>query len=145
MSYPGNKYVRHYRDVDWWPWENFTPAEVACPCCDELHYDHDFMESLQTLRNWCGRPMTVNSMYRCKKHNQAVGGSDKSYHLIGRAVDIHCTDDNELLEILLHNASLLHAQLRPFTGIGVYNTFVHLDQRGNPYSWLEKFSLFRDE
>lgn len=43
---------------------------------------------LQPLRDWYGKPIHVNSGYRCKTLNKAVGGSSTSYHLYGYAADI---------------------------------------------------------
>lgn len=43
---------------------------------------------LQPLRDKISFPFHVNSGYRCKKLNKAVGGSDTSAHLQGLAADI---------------------------------------------------------
>lgn len=43
---------------------------------------------LQPLRDIISHPFHVNSGYRCKKLNKAVGGSDTSAHLQGLAADI---------------------------------------------------------
>ena len=34
----------------------------------------------QPLRDWCGHPIKVNSMYRSAELNKAVGGSKTSQH-----------------------------------------------------------------
>lgn len=43
---------------------------------------------LDPLREWYGKPITVNSGYRCEALNKAVGGSKTSDHMTGRAADI---------------------------------------------------------
>ena len=43
---------------------------------------------LDPLREWFGKPITVNSGYRCEALNKAVGGSNTSDHVTGRATDI---------------------------------------------------------
>lgn len=43
---------------------------------------------LDPLREWYGKPIRVNSGYRCKVLNKAVGGSDTSQHRLGEAADI---------------------------------------------------------
>lgn len=43
---------------------------------------------LDPLREWYGKPIRVNSGYRCEALNKAVGGSKSSQHLLGQAVDI---------------------------------------------------------
>lgn len=43
---------------------------------------------LDKLRQWYGKPITVNSGYRCRILNEAVGGSKTSQHMLGEAADI---------------------------------------------------------
>lgn len=43
---------------------------------------------LDPLREWYGKPVYVNSGYRCPELNKAVGGSPTSDHMQGRAADI---------------------------------------------------------
>lgn len=43
---------------------------------------------LDPLRERYGKPINVNSGYRCKKLNDAVKGSKTSYHVKGLAADI---------------------------------------------------------
>jgi len=45
----------------------------------------------EPLREWVGGPIAINSFYRCKELNQAIGGSSKSQHCEGRAIDIDDT------------------------------------------------------
>ena len=42
---------------------------------------------LDPLREAYGKPINVNSGYRCPKLNKAVGGSSTSRHVLGRAAD----------------------------------------------------------
>ena len=43
---------------------------------------------LEPLRAHFGAPIKINSAFRCKALNAAVGGAVNSYHTKGRAVDI---------------------------------------------------------
>ena len=43
---------------------------------------------LEPLREHFGVPIKINSGFRCKALNKAVGGAPNSYHTKGRAVDI---------------------------------------------------------
>ena len=43
---------------------------------------------LDPLREAYGKPITVNSGYRCPELNKAVGGVDNSFHLDGCAADL---------------------------------------------------------
>jgi hypothetical protein len=42
----------------------------------------------EPLRKWVGGPIKINSFYRSKKLNTAIGGSPKSQHCQGRALDL---------------------------------------------------------
>ena len=43
---------------------------------------------LDKIREAYGKPITVNSGYRCPKLNTAIGGSKTSQHITGKAADI---------------------------------------------------------
>lgn len=43
---------------------------------------------LDPLREWYGKPITVNSGYRCPELNKVVKGSKTSQHMKGEAADI---------------------------------------------------------
>ena len=45
-------------------------------------------EVLEPLREHFGAPIRINSGFRCKELNKAVGGAPTSYHTQGRAADI---------------------------------------------------------
>ena len=45
----------------------------------------------EPLREWVGGPIKINSFFRCPELNKAIGGSSKSQHCHGQAMDI---DDN---------------------------------------------------
>ncbi len=109
-----------------WRWKDFKPEELDCPCCGEQHLDEKFMDSLQALRDAWGKSIVINSGHRCPKHNKAVGGASKSQHL-KIAADCRISGDEQDTFIKL-------AKANGFTGIGRYNTFVHIDQ-GKPRSW----------
>ena len=45
----------------------------------------------EPLREWVGGPIKINSFFRSVELNQAIGGSSKSQHCQGRAIDIDDT------------------------------------------------------
>jgi len=45
----------------------------------------------QPLREWVGKPIKINSFFRSPKLNKAIGGSSKSQHCHGQAIDIDDT------------------------------------------------------
>lgn len=54
---------------------------------------------LDPLRKWYGKPIRINSGYRCSALNEAVGGAKNSQHTTGMAADIdtHSTEENKKL------------------------------------------------
>jgi zinc D-Ala-D-Ala carboxypeptidase len=42
----------------------------------------------EPLREWAGGPIKINSFFRSVELNRAIGGSSKSQHCQGRAIDI---------------------------------------------------------
>ena len=45
----------------------------------------------EPLREWVGGPIKINSFFRSPKLNKAIGGSSKSQHCHGQAIDIDDT------------------------------------------------------
>ena len=45
----------------------------------------------QPLREWVGKPIKINSIFRSPELNTAIGGSSKSQHCKGQAIDIDDT------------------------------------------------------
>ena len=70
---------------------------------------------LDPLRELYGKPIIVNSGYRCPKLNKAVGGARSSQHLIGQASDIRTVtntkESNKQLFDIIRNSKLPFDQL----------------------------------
>jgi zinc D-Ala-D-Ala carboxypeptidase len=45
-------------------------------------------EIFEPLRDWVGGPIKINSFFRSVDLNRAIGGSSKSQHCEGRAIDL---------------------------------------------------------
>lgn len=59
--------------------------------------------TLEPLRVWWAQPIHINSGFRCRALNKAVGGVSSSQHLIGEAADIRVKDQEEacrMVEVL---------------------------------------------
>lgn len=100
----------------------FQVTELDCPCCGECKMDPNLTEKLDLLRERFGKPLYVNSAYRCHKHNYEVGGKITSHHLAGRAVDISTArmtreDKYKFLKLAMDG----------FHGIGIGKTYIHVD------------------
>ena len=110
--------------------EHFSKKEFACKCCGKFIPCPELVEKLEKFRELCGnKPLTINSSCRCAKHNKTVGGSPKSQHMLGKAADVR-----KVLGISIDKMAKL-AEQAGFTGIGKYNSFVHVDVRPTPAKW----------
>lgn len=77
--------------------------EILAILCDPNIQDNMFrllniLEDIRTL--FFDESIYITSFYRNKKHNKKVGGVANSYHLLGAAVDVTCSDIPTLLSHL---------------------------------------------
>ena len=82
ISYHEGTYSRtgERRDLD------NTPNEDQLKCMKEV------AENLfEPLREWVGGPIKINSFFRGEPVNTAIGGSTRSQHMKGQAMDIDDT------------------------------------------------------
>lgn len=79
---------------------------------------------LQPLRDAWGKPLKVNSGYRCKALNAAVGGVPTSQHVKGEAADIAAGDPVKLARLAVKLGL-------PFDQMILYPTFVHFSHKPN--------------
>lgn len=113
----------HYSLVpsETWRWPNFSPLEIACPCCGEVFLDVDAMDKLQRTREIMGKPLRINSAHRCPIHNARVGGAPLSQHKkIAFDISTHGHDRQKLYKACVDAG---------FTTFGFYTTFLHVDTR----------------
>lgn len=107
---------------------NFELSEFQCPCCKCVMLHPLLLKYLVKLRSLIDQPIYINSGYRCKAYNKQVAGVPTSYHLFGMAADIHVKTESM-------SDLAIHADIVGFKGIGVYDTFLHLDIRPNKDHW----------
>ena len=118
--------------------ENFNLTEFECthPSHRHVKVHEELVSKLQELRDQLGRAIIINSAFRCPERNRQVGGAENSQHLHGTAVDFllrnHFYDIEEIGSMAINIG---------FTGIGYYNTHIHVDirelpeGRTNPIIW----------
>lgn len=124
--------------------KNFTWKELECKGCKNAYcpYDApvknvhpDSLKKLQRLRDELGKPLNVTSGSRCHKHNLAVGGKPNSFHIatperLSRAFDVVRVPGVTVTEFVRA------AKACGFTGIGIYKSFIHIDDRtGREARW----------
>ena len=117
--------------------KNFKKSEFECKCgctmpSKVLANVVRTADNLQVLRDILGESITINSAYRCKTHNLASGGVKSSQHILGIATDL-ATNNPESLYDTIEN--LINKGVLKEGGLGIYNTFVHYDTRGNKARW----------
>jgi len=118
---------------------NFSVSEWKChdgtmpppECMDNVL---KCARNLQVLRDHLGKPITIISGYRTKAYNDKIGGADKSLHMTGHAADIRVAGmtPKEVLGAVLH---LIETDKMHNGGVGVYDSFVHVDVRSGPARW----------
>ena len=108
----------------------FKLDEFKCRCCESngtlqaVSNTKALVENvLDPARERLGRPITVNSGYRCPKHNAAVGGVTNSQHMKGEAADIRCSDIRQLKQIIIDNGR--------YDQLIDYGTFLHVSWKRN--------------
>lgn len=111
--------------------DNFKVKEFACnDGSDTVMISDDLVSLLQKIRDHFGVAVTINSGYRTSTYNKKVGGTTNSQHVKGTAADIVAKGVDPLTvaqyaEYLMPNSG----------GIGVYQTFTHVDVRTSRSRW----------
>lgn len=117
---------------------NFSLSEFKCKCGCKMpafvkENVKELAENLQVLRDVVGR-IDLTNAYRCKEHNADVGGSTNSQHIKGKAADIK-SNTLSPSEIASITDDLMKSEKFKLGGIGIYNTFTHVDIRGYKARW----------
>jgi uncharacterized protein YcbK (DUF882 family) len=119
--------------------KNFSKKEFDCNSGIDMPINiyHNMVKvanQLQTLRNYIGKPIKINSAWRNQEYNKSIGGVKDSQHIMGRAADIVIKGMTSLevyntIETLIEKGNMLQG------GLGLYNGFVHYDIRGEKARW----------
>jgi len=114
-----------------------TKAEYRCRCCGGYPPDFRFGDDMPdiyadifgkfaAIREEFGRPIIINSGYRCERRNAAVGGSPLSAHLFGLALDMEVGSDMmRLRDIVRRLFPILRMGWKKYSDAG--QTFIHID------------------
>lgn len=98
------------------------------PNKEQINNLENLIKVLDIIREAWGKPISVNSGFRCPELNVAVKGSKTSWHLKGMAADIRCSDNLGLWNLIvkLQKESKIH-----FTEL----INEKADSKGNP-TWI---------
>lgn len=122
--------------------ETLNPTEKISPhfgvwefkCKDNsrvIVLDKALVELLEIIRLHYNKPLHINSGYRTVQYNASLkNSSPKSQHILGKAADIWL--DGVSPKQLY---SWLDSSYPNSRGIGIYDTFVHVDVREGKSRW----------
>ena len=109
---------------------NFKVKEFRCKDgSDKILICPETVTILQAIRDYFGKPVTINSAYRTPTYNKKIGGASRSQHMVGTACDIKVAGVPPTAI-----AGYIEANF-PNHGVGLYPTFVHVDSRGYKTYW----------
>lgn len=113
---------------------NFKVSEFACKDgSDTVFVAPELVTVLQKIREHFDKAVTINSAYRTETHNAKEGGSPTSQHKYGMAADIRVSGVTPLAV-----AQYAQTLLPNKGGIGVYQTFTHVDVRATKSRWDQR-------
>jgi len=129
------EYADKFENIRYYP-TFFKEYELKCPCCGENETSDRMYMMLDKLRGEYGKPLFVDSGYRCPKHNKKIKGAPNSAHMTGEAADIRVTG-------AIRRRKLVDIAVKlGFNGIGIYDKHIHVDigerEHGKKVMWSGK-------
>jgi hypothetical protein len=99
----------------------------------------EMLEEVKTLLD--GKPIMVNSAFRCKQVNDAVGSKDTSQHRVGCAADIRVPSmtPDEVVKAIIASGIAYDQIIREF------NSWTHISVTNNPSGTPRKQALIIDK
>ena len=93
---------------------------------NESQVDPAIADIARQIAQRLGIQLSINSAYRDRTHNNRVGGASNSLHMRGYALDLswpssNITDKQNFIKYAIESGA---------QGIGVYNSFIHIDIGG---------------
>ena len=125
-------------DLDKGPSPHLSWRELGCR--DGTPYPEEWKRSralplareFEHIRAGVGGPIEVRSAYRTRTYNVRVGGSRRSQHVEGRALDLAVPPKFALAEFFEIVLAVVRRSSSLLRGLGVYPTFIHIDIRPSP-------------
>jgi uncharacterized protein YcbK (DUF882 family) len=109
---------------------HYNKDEFTCKCgCGSNLATKELLHLCELVRMLNGNiPLPVSSGTRCATYNEKVGGAPASKHVLGQAADLPVYDTDYVYDKLRKIFLYSH-------GLGLYNTFVHVDIREKKARW----------
>lgn len=119
---------------------HFSLDECKCRCgCGLCNVTPQLLDLAEKVRSILQTPMIVTSVCRCREHNAKVGGSPRSKHLSGLAMDFYC---KRLSPQAVYDAVVRaweNGELSELGGVGVYDWGIHIDTEKAPDGHLRRW------
>ena len=110
--------------------KHFAKSEFDCKETGENNMDIEFLTKVDHLREICGFPFRITSGFRSKDHSVEIRKPKGGTHTQGIACDIMCDSGSKRYTLVKHALAL------GFTGIGIADSFIHVDTRTtHPVIW----------
>lgn len=94
-----------------------------------------------SAQGFLNESLRINSAYRTPEYNRRIGGSSRSSHVSGLALDVSMRGQtNEF-----RRAFITVTSQEGFTGIGSYNTFIHVDMRDSGRAFWISGNISQEE
>lgn len=125
--------IRCYRDEGRCKECKLTQPAMKLPYGIEDNLEELATAVLEPVRERLGKPIIVNSGFRCPLHNRTVGGATGSQHMRGEAADIRCDDNRRLTKLIV--------EVGKYDQLIIYPSFVHVSWKrggGNRREILRK-------
>jgi len=114
--------------------EHFDRTEFACHCgCGQDTIDAELLRALVMARQHYNIPIKINSANRCLEYNRSIGSKDTSQHIKSKAADIVIKGVSPI-DVYNYFDSIFPDS----HGIGVYDTFTHIDSRDEKARWSKR-------
>ena len=118
---------------------HFAKDECVCRCgCGLCSVTPRLLALAEKVRDLLGEPMIVTSVCRCRDHNAKVGGSPRSKHLNGRAMDFKTRSDPQAVYDAIVRA-WENGELSELGGVGIYDWGIHIDTEKAPDGHLRRW------
>lgn len=115
---------------------HFRVREFRCyDGTDTIFVSPALVEVLEKIRVHFNKPVNINSGYRTEVWNKKKGGSTYSQHKYGTAADITVGNKTTGVEAPKAVAAFVETVLKNTGGIGIYDSFVHVDVRKVKIRW----------
>ena len=93
-------------------------------------------QMMQELRDWHGKPLSVNSWYRTESFNKKCGGASNSEHLDGRATDISNIPQSKYVDFT-RAWNIICSLHKKIGNIQLYSWGMHFGSHADKFGWTE--------